>query len=209
MQIHQSKNSDLIEIAHCHISAFRNSFSSKLGHKYVCKMLEWYIMEPKAILMHIVEPNTSEVKGYMALTINDTEVTGSTTGMVLFTKNQLIRSLIVRPWLWLHWENLSRFRFIIRKIGIRLRLITPRPRRPQNFKPSLGLVIIGVSKDHQGKGIGALLLGEMEKQAKQNDLNRLSLSVRKDNSKAIRSYQKNGWRISKESEFAFEMEKEV
>jgi ribosomal protein S18 acetylase RimI-like enzyme len=65
----------------------------------------------------------------------------------------------------------------------------------EDFVPFWGLVVIGVDPAFQGKGIGSILLQEFEKLAKEDGVTRINLSVKKENSKAIKSYERNGWQI--------------
>ena len=74
---------------------------------------------------------------------------------------------MLRPWLFFHPENLKRFSFIWRNIKLKLRLNSNNSRLPipdihPKFIPSIGLVVIGVSPEHQGKGYGSMLLKEFE-----------------------------------------------
>ncbi len=207
MKVQKSEIEKLSKIAECHKSAFRNSISSKLGSKYIIKMLEWYIEHPKAILSHIEEPNLNLVIGYMAIVVNDNQISGSTTGMVKHTKKELVNSIISKPWLLFHKDIFVWIPFFLRKMAINLKLIKPRTSKPEGFKPSLSLVIIGISEDFQRKGLSGFLLNEMEKYAKERKINRLTLSVRRNNLKGINAYKNYGWSISKTTKDAHEMEK--
>jgi GNAT superfamily N-acetyltransferase len=52
--------------------------------------------------------------------------------------------------------------------------------------------------EYQGKGIGAMALATVEQLARSANAHRLVLNVNKQNAKAIRSYERAGWRISEE-----------
>lgn len=203
----ESNFNDLSALADCHMTAFTEAFSTKLGKQYVQKMLEWYLISPKAVLLHLRLENSKKIAGYMALVKNDIEVAGSSTGMFKHTLRELILALFKKPWLIFHSQNFSRINFLFRKIGIAIGLIEPRPSIPVDFKPSLGLVIIGVDKEFQGKGYGAQMLRYMEKVALDLGLSRLSLSVRTNNLQAINAYKRSGWQVIKTHELSLEMEK--
>jgi ribosomal protein S18 acetylase RimI-like enzyme len=66
-----------------------------------------------------------------------------------------------------------------------------------NFQSFWGLVVIGVDPNYQGKGIGSALLQEFERLARIDKVNRISLSVKSTNLKAVKSYISNGWLINK------------
>ena len=62
----------------------------------------------------------------------------------------------------------------------------------------MGLVVIGVKGKNHGKSYGSILLQEFERIAKnQRDIKRIQLSVKAHNEKAIKSYLRNGWQVSK------------
>ncbi len=63
------------------------------------------------------------------------------------------------------------------------------------FIPSMGLVVIGVLPEYQGKGYGSVILREFERRALEKGFKRINLSVRRDNEKAISAYLKNGWSV--------------
>ena len=48
-----SEISDLDGISKCHMLAFGSSLSTKLGDKFVKKMLEWYVVSDRGIMSHI------------------------------------------------------------------------------------------------------------------------------------------------------------
>ena len=70
----------------------------------------------------------------------------------------------------------------------------------------MGLIVIGLKKDEQGKGLATILLNEFEKKAKEdNDIEKIILSVKPENTSAIKAYSKNGWKISKKSNTSTQM----
>jgi GNAT superfamily N-acetyltransferase len=71
----------------------------------------------------------------------------------------------------------------------------------------LGVIILYLDRDNeiaiftkeQKKGIGTLLLTEIEKTAKKNNINKLWAWVRKDNIPAQKLFEKNGYKLTKNS----------
>lgn len=57
------------------------------------------------------------------------------------------------------------------------------------------LSLIAVAPQVQGNNIGAVLLNESEKLARENGMRRMFLKVRCDNQKAIRFYEKHGYMV--------------
>ena len=62
---------------------------------------------------------------------------------------------------------------------------------------------ICVADAAQGKGIGRLIMADLIKVAKEKKVEKVKLSVDKDNSSAIHLYQKNGFEISDSSKESY------
>ena len=73
----------------------------------------------------------------------------------------------------------------------------------------MGLVVIGVLPEYQGKGYGTILLKEFEKRAIEKGFKRIHLSVSKDNKQAVAAYRKSGWVIGSTREEEFLMYKSL
>ena len=194
-----TKHSDLVALVKCHEKAFPEALSTKLGHKFCSKMLSWYIESDRGIMFHIEKDG--EILGYVGgITIRKPGMPGSATSITQHSFKEFVWAFILRPWLFFHPENLKRFSFIRRNIKLKLRLIRNNPSSPltevkPEFIPSMGLVVIGVSPENQGKGYGSLLLKEFETRAQKEGFGRIHLSVHKDNHQAITAYKRNGWLV--------------
>ena len=68
----ESKKTDLKSIVECHKSAFPDSLSTRLGSKFIYKMLEWYIVSERGVLFH-TSSSKGEVIGYVGgiITLRD------------------------------------------------------------------------------------------------------------------------------------------
>jgi GNAT superfamily N-acetyltransferase len=112
-----------------------------------------------------------------------------------------VKAILFRPWVLLHPEILAKwpllFRNLLMKLGLRKkRHFTREQSILMSQDPYVGLVVIGVDPYFHGKGYGSLLLKEFERIAKVDyGIHKLQLSVKADNTKAIRAYQNNGWLI--------------
>lgn len=196
-----STNDDLKEIAKCHLKAFPDSFSSKLGFRYCRKMLSWYIEDKRGEMFHIEEDG--KIIGYCGSIIKfKYGQSGSSTSMIQHSFYTLMGSLILRPWLLFHMEIMNHLPFIWKNIKLKFKTsksfkkaqIAPE----EEFIPTIGLVVIGVDPQYQGKGYGSMLLKEFERRAIVKGFKNAQLSVRKDNMQAIAAYKKNGWIVAHE-----------
>ena len=209
-----SQFSDLDNIAECHKSAFPDSLSSKMGIKYLKKMIEWYLADEKRFLFHIEE--NGKCAGYCGGMIHDgTQISGSASGMIQYSFNEAVKSILLRPWLLFDKEIISKYSLITKNIKSRFKKkkkISATDQKKNTLvriEPSLGLVVIGVSSEFQGKGYGSLLLQEFENRAKEMNFKLINLTVRNNNSQAIKAYERNGWIKSKLSGNSLEMYKNI
>jgi ribosomal protein S18 acetylase RimI-like enzyme len=204
---------DLNKIARCHIQAFPDSVTSLLGLKVVASMLQWYLSAPNKFLFFVEEQG--KVTGYCGGFIQDgSDAYGSGSGMTQFGFNQAAGAFIKKPWLLFHPEVRKKYAFIFTNILRKLKLRKELPRAVQtpaikNEPLTAGLVVIGILPNLQQKGFGTLLQKEFERKSIEMGAKRLSLSVRKHNERAIKSYTRNGYVIKDENETSFIMQKEV
>lgn len=225
-EIKYSAKEDLKLIARCHRSAFRDSLSSKMGIQYLSKMLEWYISDKKKFLFHIEEEK--KCIGYCGgMIVDGTQLMGSTSGMMQHSLNEAFFAFLLRPWLVFHPEFKEKSGLIKKNIkskfkkklkadteignstrSFRQHKSLPLLQNESNEKPyetETGLVVIGVDPEYQGKGYGTMLLKEFEKKTNQLNIKKMGLAVEANNKSAIRSYERNGWKIERQKDDYFEM----
>lgn len=176
-------------------------------------MLSFYIEDRRGLLFHIEENN--KVIGYCGgLRRNEPGRPGSATSMIQFTFGSLLVNLLRKPWLVFHYEIISNIPLIARNLKLRF-LRSKKSSRSASvvtdsgFVPSLGLVVIGVSPEYQGKGYGSVMLGEFEERARKEGFTMIHLSVRKDNIQAINAYKRNGWLVAHEGKKELSMYKSL
>ncbi len=208
MTIQKSVISDLPKITSCHINAFPNALSSKLGKRFCNKMLSWYIISDRGTMFHAEE--NGFIVGYVGGIVGKQPgLPGAATSITQFSFSQFILSFLYRPWLIFHPENLNRYQFIFKNLKLKLGLIKKQKVQPATlqFSSRWGLVVIGVNPIYQGKGIGSELLKEFEQSAKNDGVKEVTLSVKKTNSQAISAYKKNGWKTNQEDNVSLTMHK--
>ncbi|WP_396161710.1 GNAT family N-acetyltransferase [Flavobacterium sp.] len=198
MKIVLTRKCDIKGVAACHRKAFPNSLSSMLHPSFSIKLLSWYLDNPRGIIFHIEEKG--EILGYCGgIKTNSPELEGSSTSMAQHTFKLMVKCLFFKPWLIFHRENFNRIPLIFKNVLLKLGLIQKKKKssiKIDNFVPFWGLVVIGVLPSHQGKGIGSHLLQEFERLAKNDNIKKIYLSVKKENINAIKSYEKSDWQIS-------------
>lgn len=208
---------DIDAVSDCHLLAFPDSIAVKLGKGFVCKMLEWYISAPNKFLFMVQVD--SKCIGYCGGYLMDgTDTYGASSGMTQFGFAAAVKAMLLRPWLFLHPDVRARYPFIARNLLRKLSniIIPKQPVRKtdmqeigENIPLTAGLVVIGVNPVWQGKGVGSVMQQEFEKIAIRMGAKRLQLSVRTNNSQAIKSYQKNGYSICREEGLSYIMVKEL
>jgi GNAT superfamily N-acetyltransferase len=214
-QLLTSKYKDLELISGCHRTAFPSSLSSALGKRYVTSMLSWYFSTPKAFIFHIITEE-GRCAGYCGGIIADGSLgTGSASGMAQHTFWSAIWAFATHPWVLFHPEVLAKWPVIKKNILVRLGLkkknhFTQEQQEKMSNEPKVGLVVIGVDPQYQGKGFGSMILKEFERRAvEEYGIKNLQLSVLANNSKAIRAYEKNGWQRGVQQGNSLSMFKEV
>lgn len=201
------------KIAKCHIAAFPETLSSKLGIDFISSMMQWYLSAPNKFLFYVEENGI--VQGYCGgFLVDGSDAFGSGSGMTQFGFNSAIFSFLRKPWLLFHPEVRNKYAFILTNIKRKLGLKKEQPaiiEKPSMMEQPLtaGLVVIGVLPDLQQKGLGTLLQQEFERKASEMGAQQLQLSVRQNNDKAIRSYKRNGYFISSETGPSFVMIKKL
>ena len=198
-----TKKSDLVTLVRCHQSTFPDALSTKLGTRFTSKMLSWYIESDRGIMFHLEQDG--EIVGYVGgIVTKRPDLPGAATSSTQHSFKTFVLAFLIRPWLIFHPENRTRFSFIWRNIKMKLGMRnrshkTSITDATKNFTPFMGLVVIGVSPKHQGKGYGSILLKEFETRARNNGITRINLSVKSSNQQAIGSYKKNGWLVASET----------
>lgn len=139
--------------------------------------------------------------------------TGSTSGMLQYSFYQAVRSILLRPWLIIHPEMVSRYKLIARNIFFRIKKSVFRnslaKTDKKTFSPYAGLVVIGVDPQKRGGGIGSLLLNKFEEESTKLGVEELRLTVNKRNVSAIRFYERNGWSTGENHPKTIQMLKKI
>lgn len=204
---------DLPRLAQCHQAAFPKALSSVMGQQYVEKMLEWYLVDKRAFLFKLEVDN--QIIGYCGgLKFDGTARVGSASSMIQHSYHQAVKTFVTRPWLFFHPEFIPKYKLAVKNVWRRikhtLRVEKKVKSEPQQLpSPHTGLIVIGVHPNAQGKGYGSLLLQEFERVSIGLGYNLMMLTVRSDNHLAIKSYLRNGWKVTQAKGQSITMEKHL
>ena len=205
---------DLPRLARCHCSAFPKTLSTAMGQKYVEKMLEWYLVDKRSFIFALQENNG--IVGYCGgLKFDGLARVGSASSMIQHSYNLAVKTFLMRPWLFLHPEFISKYKLAVKNVWRRIKrrlgisIINAKSGNHELPQPHTGLIVIGVDPAFQGKGYGSLLLKEFEIISAGLGYVQMMLTVRTDNLQAIRSYSKNGWQVTYQDEKSTTMEKRI
>jgi len=199
-EIRTAKHEDLIKIAKCHQKAFPNALSSAMGVTYLVKMLEWYLVDDRGFLFFLKGEDNSCIGYCGGIKIEVLGRDGSASSMIQHSYSSAVQAMLTRPWLFIHPEFLKKYKLAFRNFRKRFSKRKPTETNPAGVKPinpHVGLVVIGVDPKFIGKGYGSELLVEFEQHAKTLGFKKMMLTVRTDNTNAIKSYKRNGWLITK------------
>ncbi len=188
---------DLKKIGDCHKSCFKDSFSVKLGDGYINKSFEWFLTADNRFLHH-VEDDNGNLTGYCGGFISRQLGDGSTSGMMQYAMGQAAMGIMKKPWLLFNKELRPFYPLVIKNIIKKLFFSKSQTNTSEaviNLKKKIGLVVIGVHPDHRGKGIFEMLMKNFEAEAIARKINKLSLSVKSNNARAIAAYKNAGWQV--------------
>jgi GNAT superfamily N-acetyltransferase len=193
------------------MSCFPSSLATKLGKKYVQKTLDWFLSSQQRFLFHIEDEG--KVIGYCGGFVPSKPGDGSSSGMLQHAFSEAVKGLIFKPWLLFHNEVVPHYPFIWRNIRSKItrRMIPAKPASTTSsvFRRYVGLVVIGVLPSKRGSGIAQRLFAEFENKSRQLHQNELILSVKKDNSRAIKAYHNYGWSIKEEHNKTYVLHKMI
>ncbi len=183
-----------------------------MGSAYLMKMLEWYLIDSRAFLFYILEDN--KCVGYCGGLKHDGKTQfGSASSMIQHSFHAAVKSILLRPWLFIHPEFIAKYKLILKNIRKRVtgnhKPSSSTTQVAISIEPHTGLIVIGVDPAYQGKGYGSKLLWEFEVVSKEMGFNKLMLTVKSENAQAIKSYQRNGWIILSDDGKSVTMTKEI
>lgn len=210
-QLVASNYSHLNQLVQCHCNCFPNSLATKLGKAYVGKTIEWFLADNQRFIFHVEvdEKIAGYCGGFIPKGIGD----GSSSGMLQYGFKEAVMGIIVKPWLVFNKEVKAVYPFIFRNIKRKIfkddlaTVIVPK--NPEQYSISAGLVVICVEPLYRGTAVFKLLMQHFNTVVKSFDIDRASLSVKIENTRAINAYKKVGWQIVNMYGSTYVMDKKI
>ena len=178
---------DLEAIADIHLSAFADAALTALGREAVVRQYRWFLEGPHdAVCMGAWVDQ--RLAGYCFSGL----FKGAAGGFIRKNRGFLLKSVLRRPVLLLNPLFRDRARTA-------LRLLNPfrKRRRPESIGEwweYYGILSIAVDPRAQGSGVGRSLMRCAESAARERGVPRMILTVSPSNARAVRFYEKQGWR---------------
>ncbi|MGF1503642.1 MAG: GNAT family N-acetyltransferase [Anaerolineae bacterium] len=175
---------DLPRVAAIHSAAFPTSALTRLGADTLVRYYDWLLTGP-----HQADCLGFELKGDLAGYCFSGLFRGAMSGFIRQNRAHLIGRVLLRPWLLVGFSERLR-------TGARIAARTahtPPPADP--IPPGRPYVVLAIAVDPaaQGNGVGGQLMAEAERRARTGEFAAMRLSVRVENTGAVRFYERLGW----------------
>lgn len=177
---------DLDRVADIHCRAFKDSALTKLGKEAVKRYYRWLITGPHYAL-NIVACQNEQVVGFC----NGGIFNGALSGFIRTNQRYLTIYILTHPWLISHEIVRDRIVATINRMKRGKPKISNVASTP--VERAYGILAIAVDPDIQSKGIGKLLMGLEEMQARKGGFSQMRLTVHPCNAQAIHFYEGLGW----------------
>jgi ribosomal protein S18 acetylase RimI-like enzyme len=177
-------------MAQCHIKSFPGRFMTEMGYQWLCALYLFFIKHRRGVCRVAVDA--------------DGKIAGLSVGGDPYIRDEFLSSALIRYPHLIFWKFLSK-RLVRRVLLQELVRKLHRKHAPalsrDNKAPSAGirsgnLLSICVLPDYKGTGVGGKLIESFQLTCKDEGYERLTLSVLKQNSRAVAFYKKHGWRQS-------------
>lgn len=193
MKIESIKTSDIKTLAYLHKKNLVSP-SSKIGQKYLEKLYSLVLSDPK-IHICLLANYKDEVIGTIIVT-KDLEKT-----------NKILRNLISSPALFYILKAVILGKVTVAELIRRFwfeRIILRRFSRPY-----ASILTLFVTRNHQRRGVGSLLVQNMIRELKRDRINRVHVDTLKSNKKALLFYQSLGFSIKDTISDSVVLEKQI
>ena len=183
-------------MAQCHIESFPGRFMTEMGYHWLCALYRFFIKHHRSICRVAFDANG--------------KVVGLAAGGDPHIRDEFLSSALFRYPHLIFWKFLSKRlvrRVLLQELAGKLRPKYTAVHSEDAKTSSAGicsgnLLSICVLPDYKGTGVGGKLIESFQLACKAAGYERVTLSVLKQNSRAVAFYKKHGWcqiGISRES----------
>lgn len=177
-------------MAQCHIKSFPGRFMTEMGYHWLCALYLFFIKHRGGICRLALDA--------------DGKVIGLTAGGEPNIRDEFLSSALFRYFHLIFWKFLSKRlvrRVLLRQLAGKLRRKRSANHPSDITAPSAGirsgnLLSICVLPERKGTGVAGKLIESFQLACKAEGYEQLTLSVLKQNSRAVAFYKKHGWRRS-------------
>ena len=188
LSVRQAKAEDINEITIINSIGFADYMNSKMGKTYTRAFYDWFIDPQKnkdGISFVVSSGNT--LAGF---------VVGARIGYQKYLNKQLLLpaaiGFIIHPTLLLQWKFIEASFLKIKSLLVSNKKITIQP-----LLQGMGVSLVGIAvhPDFRGLKAGSLLMTAFEEDAKAKKYDYMRLTVLEKNTRAIKIYTENGWKL--------------
>ena len=177
-------------MAQCHIKSFPGRFMTEMGYHWLCALYLFFIKHRGGICRVALDA--------------DGKVIGLAVGGDPNIREEFISSALFRHPHLIFWKFLSKRlvrRVLLQELARKLRRKRYANHSGDIIAPNKGvrsgnLLSICILPDYEGTGAAGKLIESFQLACKAEGYKRLTLSVEKENSRAVAFYKKHGWRQS-------------
>lgn len=185
MKVVKAQEVHISGMAQCHIKSFPGRFMTEMGHHWLCALYRFFIRHKESICRVAVD--------------TDGKVVGLAVGGNPHIRDEFLSTALFRYPHIIFWKFLSKR--IVRRVLLQELIRKLKRKRvaatiPSNRIRSGNLLSICIMPDYEGTGVAGKLIESFQIACKAEGYKRLTLSVDKENSRAVTFYKKHYWRQS-------------
>jgi ribosomal protein S18 acetylase RimI-like enzyme len=190
VKVAQAQEVNIPGMAQCHIKSFPGRFMTEMGYDWLCALYLFFIKHRGSICRVALDA--------------DGKVIGLAIGGDQNIREEFLSSAMLRYPHLVFWKFLSKRpirRVLLQELARKLRRKHNANHSGDIVAPNDGvrsgnLLSICVLPDYEGTGVAGRLIESFQLACKAEGYRRLTLSVNKENSRAVAFYKKHGWRQS-------------
>jgi ribosomal protein S18 acetylase RimI-like enzyme len=183
VKVTKAKEVHIPGMAKCHIKSFPGRFMTEMGYHWLCALYRFFIRHSESICQVAIDA--------------DDKLVGLAVGGNQNIREEFLSSAPFRYPHTIFWKFLSKR--LVRRVLLQelaRKLHRKNTQSPNSKIRSGNLLSICVLPDYEGTGVAGRLIKSFQLACKAEGFKRLTLSVDKENSRAVAFYKKHGWHQS-------------